>query len=98
MARHEIDITPSAERQLRRLSRSDRQRVARTMLALAEEPFPWGARKLSGYDDVYRVRARRYRILYSVSESSNSHYGEGRARGRAGGGLKEALGRFAVCA
>ena len=42
----------------------------RTVLALAEEPFPRGTRKLSGYDDVYRVRAGRYRILYSVSEST----------------------------
>ena len=40
------------------------------MLALAQNPFPKGARKLSGYDDVFRVRAGRYRILYSVSESA----------------------------
>ena len=38
------------------------------MLLLAEDPFPRGARKLTGYDDVYRVRVGRYRILYSVSQ------------------------------
>jgi len=38
------------------------------MPALAHEPFPQGARKLTGYDDVFRVRRGRYRILYSVSE------------------------------
>ena len=39
------------------------------MLALANDPYPRGARKLSGYDDVFRVRVAQYRILYSVSEN-----------------------------
>ena len=67
MARYEIEISRTAEKQLRRLPRDDQERVASAMLALADNPFPRGARKLSGYDDVFRVRAGRYRILYSVS-------------------------------
>lgn len=70
MASYEVEITRSADKQLRKLPRPDQQRVMRTVLALAEDPFPRGTRKLSGYDDVYRVRAGRYRILYSVSEST----------------------------
>ena len=68
MARYEIEISRTAEKQLRRLPRTDQLRVVRTMLALVDDPFPRGARKLSGHDDVFRVRAGRYRILYSVSE------------------------------
>ena len=68
MACYEIEISRTAERQLRRLPREDQVRVARTMPALADSPFPRGARKLSGHDDVFRVRTGRYRILYSVSE------------------------------
>ena len=67
MARYEIEISRTAERQLRRLPRADRVRVVQAMLALANNPFPRGARKLSGHDDVFRVRAGRYRILYSVA-------------------------------
>ena len=67
MARYEIEISRTAERQLRRLPRADQVRVAQTMLALADNPFPRGARKLSGHDDVFRVRTGHYRILYSVS-------------------------------
>ena len=70
MASYEIEITRSADKQLRKLPRPEQQRVMRTVLALAEDPFPRGTRKLTGYDDVYRVRAGRYRILYSVSEST----------------------------
>ena len=39
------------------------------MLALADDPFPRGARKLSGYHDVFRIRVGPCRILYSVSET-----------------------------
>ena len=68
MARYEIEISRTAERQMRRLPRADQTHVARTMLALADDPFPRGVRKLAGYDDVFRVRTGRYRILYSVSD------------------------------
>ncbi len=69
MAGYRIEIAQSAEKQLRKIPGPDRKRLARTMLRLADEPFPRGTRKLSGYDDVYRVRAGRYRILYSVSNA-----------------------------
>ena len=67
MARHEVEISRSAERQLRSLPRTDQVRIVRVMQALADDPIPRGARKLSGFDDVFRVRTGRYRILYSVS-------------------------------
>jgi mRNA interferase RelE/StbE len=68
MARLEIEITRSAEKRLRTLPRDDQDRLAKAMLALAEEPRPRGSRKLSGYDDVFRVRVGSYRILYSLEQ------------------------------
>ncbi|HZP40327.1 MAG TPA: type II toxin-antitoxin system RelE/ParE family toxin [Candidatus Binatia bacterium] len=35
---------------------------------LASDPRPPGCRKLSGYDDVFRVRVGRYRVLYAVED------------------------------
>ena len=70
MTTYEVEITRTAEKQLRRLPRTDQERVARAVVALATDPFPRGARKLSGYDDVFRVRVGRYRILYSVSDTA----------------------------
>ena len=66
MGHHEVEVSRTAEKQLRKLPRDVQERVVRRMLLLAEDPFPQGARKLAGYDDVYRVRVGRYRILYSV--------------------------------
>jgi mRNA interferase RelE/StbE len=67
MARYKIEIARSAERQLRRVPAKDRRRLAQAMVALADEPFPAGSRKLSGYDDVFRIRVGVYRVLYSGS-------------------------------
>ena len=66
MGHHEVEVSRTAEKQLRKLPRDVQERVVRRMLLLAEDPFPQGARTLAGYDDVYRVRVGRYRILYSV--------------------------------
>jgi mRNA interferase RelE/StbE len=67
MARHRLEISRTAERQLRKLPADDRRRVARAMLALGDEPHSPGSRKLTGYDDVFRVRVGVYRIIYSVA-------------------------------
>ena len=69
MARLELRVSRSAEKQLRKLPRTDQARVAQAMLALADDPFPKGARKLLGYRDVFRIRIGPYRVLYSVSET-----------------------------
>ena len=67
MARYNIEIARSAEKQLKKLPTDDRRRVVRAMVALGDDPFPAGSRQLTGYDDVSRIRVGVYRILYSVS-------------------------------
>ena len=67
MASYGIEISRTAEKQLRKLPRDDQQRVVNSILALAEAPRPRGSRKLSGYDDVFRIRVGSYRVLYSIS-------------------------------
>ena len=69
MARRRVEISRSAERQLKKLPSQDQRAVVKAILSLSDDPFPQGCRKLSGYDDVYRVRVGRYRVLYSVSRS-----------------------------
>lgn len=67
MAKYKLEISRTAERQLKKLPREGQKRVVKTIRALADEPLPKGCRKLSGYDDVFRVRVGRYRVIYSVS-------------------------------
>ena len=46
----------------------DRQRIVRRIEALAENPRPAGAEKLSG-DDKHRIRQGDYRILYEIEDA-----------------------------
>lgn len=63
---YRIELAPAAVRALKKLPGDIRQRIARTIDALADEPRPHGSRKLSGSDDIFRVRVGDYRILYEV--------------------------------
>jgi len=66
MARYRIEVSATAERQIRKLPGDDRLRVLRAIKQLAGEPHPSGCRKLRGYEDVFRIRVGFYRIIYSV--------------------------------
>ena len=66
MASYRVEVSATAERQLRKLPRGEQIRIIRSIQALAIDPRPPGCRKLSGYDDVYRVRVGRYRVLYEI--------------------------------
>jgi mRNA interferase RelE/StbE len=68
MASYSVQITASAEKQLARLPRTDRIRVARAIAGLAVVPRPAGCRRLKGLGDVYRIRVRRYRVIYSIED------------------------------
>ena len=68
MATYSIEVSSTAERQIRRLSRNDQLRVLRAIQALSIDPRPPGCRKLAGHDDVFRIRIGRYRVLYSIAD------------------------------
>ena len=61
-------MTRSAAKELEGVPTKDRQRIVRRIAALAEDPRPAGAEKLSG-DDKYRIRQGDYRILYEIEDA-----------------------------
>lgn len=66
MPRYRIEISRTAEKQFRKLGAPDRSRIAKVLAGLGDDPYPPGSRRLSGYTDVFRVRAGVFRVLYSV--------------------------------
>jgi mRNA interferase RelE/StbE len=69
VAGYELRITPAAAKELDALPRKkDREAVAARIRALADEPRPRGAVKLSGEQALYRVRQGRYRIVYAIED------------------------------
>ena len=68
MASYKLRIKKSAAKELEAISRkADRQRVAKRIEALAEDPRPPGCKKLSG-SERYRVRQGSYRIVYAIED------------------------------
>ncbi len=65
---HRIEVSPAAARQLKRIDRRVLPQIAAKIDSLANEPRPHGCEKLSGYDDLYRVRVGDHRIVYGVED------------------------------
>ena len=68
MARYRVELTTQAAKQLAALPRDLQRRLDVRILALGETPRPPGARKLHGTDDLYRVKAGDYRIVYRIED------------------------------
>ena len=61
-----IILDQQPKKMMRRLPRNLLQRIDRAILALAEDPYPPGCKKLKGYDNLYRIRVGGWRISYAV--------------------------------
>lgn len=70
MACYEIEVSATAERQLRKIGREARTLILAAIENLATNQRPHGCRKLRGFNDIYRIRVGNYRIIYSVDDKS----------------------------
>ncbi len=65
---HRILFVSRAEKGFKRLSADIQDRIISEINSLAEDPRPAGAVKLKGSDNLYRIRAGNYRIIYAVAD------------------------------
>ena len=65
---YRIELSATAERQLRKLELNDQVQVAQAIQGLSRNPRPRGSRKLAGYEDVFRIRTGVFRIIYSIEK------------------------------
>ena len=64
--KYRVDLTPAAQKDLRRLDAPARQRILGKMVALENQPRPPGTKRLQGEDPQYRVRVGDYRVIYEI--------------------------------
>lgn len=69
MASYQIEIKPSASKELGKLPRQMAIRVVASIKELADNPYPSGVKKLSGFDRTFRIRVGDYRVLYDIYEN-----------------------------
>ncbi|WP_347030696.1 type II toxin-antitoxin system RelE family toxin [Brevibacterium paucivorans] len=65
---YDIELSPAAVRQLRKLDGVARRRIKAAIELLSDDPRPPGAKKLVGGDGEWRVRTGDYRIVYEVRD------------------------------
>jgi len=58
-----VDIVRDARKELARLPSPMQARIVRAILALEDDPFPHGSKKLKNRDG-WRIRVGDYRVLY----------------------------------
>jgi len=68
MASYQVELTRSAEKDLRRIDRSQTGALYSALECLEQEPRPHGIKKLSGADRTYRIRIGDYRVVYEIED------------------------------
>jgi mRNA interferase RelE/StbE len=70
VAEYKILLKSSAAKEIDgAASKEDRRRIVEEIAALAVNPRTQKTEKLAGYDNRYRVRQGRYRIVYLIDDS-----------------------------
>ena len=79
--RYRVILARSSRKVLRSLAEDDYSAIVSRLRSLAEQPRPSDVRKLSGID-LWRVRVRDFRLVYSVDDRERVVYVERIARRR----------------
>ncbi|MBT2495730.1 type II toxin-antitoxin system RelE/ParE family toxin [Microbacterium sp. ISL-59] len=66
MTAYRVEFTAPAAKEIRKLDPQVRRRILAGIAALEKEPRPSGVRKLTGFDDAWRIRVGDHRVLYEV--------------------------------
>ncbi|MFN3852537.1 MAG: type II toxin-antitoxin system RelE family toxin [Spirosomataceae bacterium] len=66
--KYQVRIEQTAEKQLSKLPKSELERLKVAVLSLADNPRPFGYKKLKGRSNAYRVRVGNYRIIYEIND------------------------------
>lgn len=68
MSTYSVEFTSAAAREIRKLPKTVRTRLLDDIEALADDPRPHGARKLSGTVRAWRIRAGDHRVIYEIED------------------------------
>ena len=66
--RYRVEFSPHANREFKKLPKNIKEEIDLVIKGLAEDPRPYGYRKLHGWEDKYRVRVGNYRVIYEIHD------------------------------
>jgi mRNA interferase RelE/StbE len=65
----QVIIHRKAEKILKRMEGDTLERIRRAIRSLADDPRSGGVLKLSGHDNLYRIRVGEWRIIYAIEDN-----------------------------
>lgn len=66
---YQVEVSPAATRQLRKLDAGNRRRVVAAIDRLTITPRPSGCRALTGHPGLLRIRIGDFRVVYTVRDA-----------------------------
>ena len=66
---YKIIITHRAAKQLKKLPLKTRRLLIESIDELASEPRPKSCKKLTGYQNYWRIRSGNYRVIYAIEDN-----------------------------
>ena len=67
MAKYKLIFRPSVWKDIAPIPKADVRRILKRIDLLADDPRPYGSKKLSG-QEAYRIRQGNYRIVYVIED------------------------------
>ncbi|MEI3614033.1 type II toxin-antitoxin system RelE family toxin [Pseudogracilibacillus sp. SO30301A] len=66
-----INFSKRAGKYIKKLDKPTKERIKRALLLLAENPYDTNLdiHRLAGYDDSFRLRIGKYRVLYKIMDN-----------------------------
>jgi mRNA interferase RelE/StbE len=68
VSQYKVLFKSSADRQLRKLPETLQRRIVGTVETLAQDPRPSGVVKLTGCENLWRIRVGDYRVVYEIHD------------------------------
>ena len=66
--KYTVEVSAQARKQLKRMPKADKKRILDKIASLADNPRPFGYKKLFYYTDFFRVRVGNYRVIYTIED------------------------------
>ncbi|MCL2726828.1 MAG: type II toxin-antitoxin system RelE/ParE family toxin [Bacteroidales bacterium] len=66
---YSVVVGLKAEKVLDKLPNEYYKLISKHLLELEKDPRPFGYRKLTGFENLYRIRVGAYRIIYSIKDN-----------------------------
>ena len=69
MSKYQIRIKKSAQKEIKSLPKGMIKKIVKAINNLGDDPRPPSCKKLTGYENYWRIRVGDYRILYSIQDT-----------------------------